>query len=65
MPTNVSSELGKLADRRLGVGTDGFSPFTYESQDITGKPEWDSELVDRREWRVYLLSSVLSWKLAS
>lgn len=64
-PINVSPELGKPADRRLGVGANGFSPFTYESWDITEKPEWDSELIDRREWRVYLLSSVISWKLAS
>ena len=56
----MSPELGKPADQRPGVGANGFSPFTYESRDITGKAEWDSELIDRREWRVYLLSSVIS-----
>lgn len=46
-----------------GKGTDGFSSL-MNPRISREKPEWDSELVDRREW-VYLLSSVLSWKLAS
>lgn len=64
-PTNVSPELGSWPIGGWGLAQIAFLHSLMNPRISRKAREWDSELVDRREWRVYLLSSVLSWKLAS